>query len=240
MPYPREEQRTTPTQPARPKPRPRPAPVSYSAPPPPPPVVHNSGGQYSGGGGAPRQAPNQNRQGNIQGVGRQGAIQRRQGGGFQAEKGKGGGGQNPGGGDPAQNGLKQFLAGDETYQSAIDSLLTDWQNYKVSNKGERRQLREDFGLSQERMGQERLDALEQMKNDFAARGLLNSSEYMDAIGKYDTEYTQKLGDLTRDRDRNLADLLESLGLYKQNNKEERANARAEAVRRRAQQMGLTG
>lgn len=200
-----------------------------------PPVRSNSTGNYSGGGGGSPsrmsvpQAPPPMRQGRIQGVGngggRRGAVERR------ASK------PDP---RPKAPGLKKYLAGDETYQSQLSSLQKELEDYILANEDQRGDLTEDFGLSQERMAEERTKALDSMKNDFAARGLLESSEFMDAIGDYDTSYQTKLGDLSRDRDRGLEDLLESLGMYRRTNKNELQNARAEAIRRRAEQFGLGG
>lgn len=216
------------------KPRPRPAP-RYSAPAPSysPPSVSSSG-QYSGGG-APRPMPSGNQQGPVGQVGngptraerqaahRQQVIAQRKERQQQMQ-------------DYRQKKQKyqNFLAGDNVYQDQLSSLQKELQDYIVGNKGSRQRVQQDFATAQDRLGTEKTRALEQMQNDFASRGLLNSSEYLDSVGKYNTDFTQRLGDLSTDEQRNIQDLLDSLGAYKRSNTNERQNARAEAIRRRAE------
>ena len=187
---------------------------------------YSGGHTYSSGGGAPSSVPSGTKSGSISGVGQQGgggpdgsAIARRQAQYTQKQE------------------RKQFIPNDETYQSSISSLQQQLEDFILSNKDQRGDVRENFRVTEQRMGDERTRALEGMESDFGARGLLNSSEYMDSVGKYDKDYQTKFGDLTRDRDRNIEDLLESLGMYRRANKGERQNARSEAVRRRTQQFG---
>lgn len=215
---------------ARPAPSPR-----VSSPPP----STTSSGQYSGGhtyssgGGAPQSVPSGTQSGSIGGVG----------------QGGGGGGPNPAVARRREarqdrrekrqerKEFRQFIPNDETYQSSISSLRQQLEDFILSNKDQRGDVRENFRLTNQRMGEERTRALEDMESDFGARGMLNSSEYLDSVGKYNNEFQTKFGDLTRDRDSNIEDLLESLGMYRRANQGERQNARAEAIRRRTQQFG---
>lgn len=211
-------------------PKARPAPVfAKPAPYTPPPPSTSSSGQYSGGtshssgGGAPSNIP-ATQPGAISGVGQKSsgpnpAVARRQ----EARQ--------------ERKDYKQFIPEDETYQSSISSLRQQLEDFILSNKDQRGDVRENFQLTRDRMGKERERALGDMESDFGSRGMLNSSEYMDSIGKYNTDYQTKFGDLTRDRDSNIEDLLESLGMYKRANQGERQNARAEAIRRRAEKFG---
>lgn len=215
------------------KARPAPAQRVSSAPATPPPSTTSSG-QYSGGhsyssgGGAPQSVPSGTQSGSIGGVGQQPprgpnpAVARRQ---ERQEKRQ------------QRREFKQFIPNDETYQSSISSLRQQLEDFILSNKDQRGDVRENFRLTQDRMGSERERALKDMESDFGARGMLNSSEYLDSLGKYNTDYQTKFGDLIRDRDSNIEDLLESLGMYRRANQGERQNARAEAIRRRTQQFG---
>lgn len=218
----------------RAKARPAPSYSNYSAPP-----STSSGGSYSGGyhsgGGAPSSPSSGNSQGAIGPVGnpgpsaaerRQAAIQARQERRQEMRQDY----------REKKQDYRSFIPKDETFQSQVSALRKQLEDTVLSNRDQRKNLREDFRLSKERMGDERTRSLDQMMQDYASRNMLNSTEYMDAVGKYDTDYQQKMGDLTRDRDRNIKDLLESLGMYRQSNQNERQNARAEAVRRRAEQF----
>lgn len=214
----------------KPKPKPAPRPYNppsysppqrtYSAPP-----STTSSGQYSGGtskrsfgggGGRPSAPPNNNRQGPIRGAGQSKPKP--------APK-------------PKAPGIKKWLGMDDTYQGSISSLQKQLEDFILSNEDQRGDVRENFDLTQQRMGTERERALKNMEEDFGSRNMLTSSEYLDSVGKYDTDFQTKIGDLTRDRDKNIEDLLESLGMYRTSNQGERQNARAEAIRRRASKFG---
>lgn len=215
------------------KARPAPSPRVSSAPPSTSSSGQYSGGtNYSGGGGAPQSVPSGTQSGSIGGVGQQGGggpnpavARRREARADRREK------------KQERREYKQFIPNDETYQSSISSLRQQLEDFILSNKDQRGDVRENFRLTNSRMGDERTRALEGMESDFGARGMLNSSEYLDSVGKYNDEYQTKFGDLTRDRDSNIEDLLESLGMYRRANQGERQNARAEAIRRRTQQFG---
>lgn len=220
----------------------RPAPKTFASPSAPPSTT--SSGQYSGGhsrgGGAPVAPASNNSQGPINGPGggggggggnsqaaaRRQAIQERRAAQKEkkAERTK-------------AKEYRNYLAGDETYQGQLSTLQKELEDFILSNKSQRGDVREDFTLTSSRIGDERTRALEQMKEDFAARGMLQSSEFADSMGEYDKQYQQRTGDLTRDRDRQLEALLESLGMYRTSNRNERANARAEAIRRRTEAFG---
>lgn len=202
-----------------------------------PPAVTSSG-HYSSGGGAPSSPPSYS-QGPVHGVGHQGpsaaerAAARRER--IQARREKRQAARKEY--RSKKRDYRSFIPNDETYQGQVSSLQKQLEQFILSNKDQRGDVRQDFRLSRERMGKERTNALDQMEEDFAARGMLNSSEYLDSIGKYNEDYQTKMGDLQRDKNRNIEDLLESLGMYRSSNRESRQNARAEAVRRRAAEFG---
>jgi hypothetical protein len=133
--------------------------------------------------------------------------------------------------------FENFLSTDSTYVGQEAALNKELQDYITSNEDQRRRATEDYNTATSRMGQERTSALERMKNDYAARGLLNSSEFTGAQGEYDRTYNQQLGDLTNSNNRTISDILESLGLFKSSNANTLAEAKAEAIRRRTEQFG---
>ena len=213
-------------------PKPKPAPYS-------PPPSTNSGGNYSGGYSP---SPSSNYSGGGSSAGRASSVPQARAGNVQ---GPGRGGSGGGSGkqpkpkpEPKPPSLKKYLGGDSTFQDQVSLLQKELEDYVLSNQGQRRDLREDFGTATSRMGDERTRALEEMEADFASRGLLNSGLYDESISEYDQQYQQRLGDLSSDRDRGLEDLLESMGMYRRQNRGQRQSARQEAIRRRAEQYGL--
>lgn len=178
----------------------------------------SGGGGNNGGGGRPS-APAPERQGPVQSVGR-------------APK--------PKPAPPPPPSLAKYLAGDSTYNDQISQLIKQFQDYATSNKGQRGDVNEDFRSTLDKMNQKKLEDLDALQNDFAARGLLTSGLYTDAVGDYDQDYQTQLGDLQTSKQRSLNDLLESMRNYKTENIGSRRDARQDAIRRRAQQYGIKG
>lgn len=212
-PPPRQRQRTR----QRNAPPAPPAPTYYA-----PPVSSSSSGQYSsnsGGGGTPRNNPSfQQSQGPIHKPGR-----------------------SPGPSQAVANlapSTGKFLHNDSQYQSDISALQAEIENFVRSNQQEGGQVRGDFRTAMNRMGTERTRSLGEIQADFAARGLLNSTEYLNANEKYNNDYQNKTFDLQHDRGSNISRLKEERRNYRTSNIGERVNARQEAIRRRAEQYGL--
>lgn len=135
------------------------------------------------------------------------------------------------------NQFNNYVNSDSTYQEQTGMLDKELQDYMVSHEDQKRRVTEDYGKAQERMGQERTTAIERMKNDFAARGLLNSSEFSGALGEYDKSYNQQIGDLGSSNSRSLSDLLEQLGIYQTSNQNAKQAAMQDAIRRRTETFG---
>lgn len=194
----------------------------------------NSSGQYTGGSSSrARPAP----------VAQPGPVQRtgnqtRHPAPKPAPKGKGKGGKGKGKG-PAVPSVDQFLAGDSTYQGQYSSLqkaLDDQKNQYNSQTGI---VNQDFATALQKLQDQRTQDLQAMQNDYAARGLLNSGLYTDALGQYDTKYQQQYGELGTDQQRSLADLLSSLNAYSSENTATLSAAKQDAIRRRAAQYGIS-
>lgn len=134
--------------------------------------------------------------------------------------------------------LRQYLAGDEVYNEQRDMLKRALQDYLLSNQDQRGRVREDFGVATERLGEERTLGQQQMLEDFASRGMLQSGAFAKDMGLYDKKYTQSLGDLTRSKDRSIDDLREQMRLFRSESQMRLQAARQDAIRRRAAQEGI--
>lgn len=237
--------------------------INNTVPSAPPPVSSNSSGQYSGGGGAPS-APSGGGSGSISGVGRpsqpsgptQAQIERRalraerhRKQAHRARKQERRANQRERRQERAERKkerienrpprLQEFLAGDDVFQSQISQLQKELENFMTSNRDQRGDVNESFQEALQRMGSERSRALEEMEADFASRGLLNSGLYTDAVGDYNKEYGTRRGDLQTDKSNSLEELIQSAGNFQTDTRGQREAARQEAIRRRAQQFGLT-
>jgi hypothetical protein len=182
----------------------------------------SSTGQYVSGGGAPRSAPTQ-QQGQVQ---RSGNQQRNPA----KKKPKKG---------PHAPGINKYLAGDTTYQDQMSQLRKQLEQFRTSNSSQKNNVGLDFKSALEKLSQQRTTDLGSLENDYSARGMLNSGLYTDALNQYNTGYNQQYSDLNTDQQRSLADLLESLNNYGTENSSSLAAAKADAIRRRAQQYGIT-
>lgn len=224
---------------SRPEPRPQPQPVSKPTYNPP---AANSSGQYSGGtqsGGGRPSAPPKERPGQVNRPGKpENKAPKGPQGTKQPKKEQAGKIQSPGQ-EPAVPSIDEFLAGDTTYNSAISELQKALELFGEQNQESTTRTKSDFELALQRLNEERMRSLQSMEEDFAARGLLNSGLYTEAVGDYDSAYNQRLGDLSTDQQRVLGDLGADLTSQQNLNTSAVEQARLDAIRRRAQQYGIT-
>jgi hypothetical protein len=119
--------------------------------------------------------------------------------------------------------------------AAYNKALADYQaeqglsraDYEKNYQGTRR----DIGLAKQ-------DALTDMENDYAARGLLKSSLYNTDVGKLNQQYQNQYNDLDSQRTNFLAQLAQQLGVFNSQQSVQKQNAQQEALRRRAEQYNL--
>lgn len=139
---------------------------------------------------------------------------------------------------PAPPSVDQFLAGDSTYQrqlAAYNKALADFQTDQSLSKtdyetGYQNTIR-DINLSQQ-------DALSDLKDDYAARGLLRSGLYNDSLGDLNQQYSNQRTDVNKQRTSFLDQLVQELSKYRSEQSVQQGNARAEAIRRRAERYNL--
>lgn len=169
-------------------------------------------------------------------------------GGYDAEKGKGGQapknppkeqpGATPTVGTPTAPSIDEYLMSDTAYQGGISQLMKDLADFQAGNQNEQNSVNSAFQTALQRMGQERTQALSSLEEDFAARGLLNSGLYADAVSDYDTQYNQQIGDLTTDNQNSIASLVAALQQQQGLNTSSQQALREQAIMNRAKQYGL--
>jgi len=189
----------------------------YSAPAPSPspsysgPPSTNNRGNYSGGG-APSAPPSSNSAGPVQRT----APPRK----------------------PEAPKLGKYLAGDADYQASRSQLIKNFQSLRTENRKNRGNVREDYGVTKSRIGEEREKGLTDMKNDFAARGLLGSGVWGEKLGEFEKNYQNQQTDASTSQRRNISQLLTDVKDAKRLKNQSLRQAKLEAIRRRAEKYGL--
>lgn len=134
--------------------------------------------------------------------------------------------------------LDQYLGGDTTYLDQIrqfDRTLGDF----IANLGTRKtRLTADYGENKRNMGQTHDKDIEQIKNDFASRGLIDSGLFVDENAKYEKDYAQQLADFERQYGQSQQDLTTEDTQFRREQDLSKEAARADAARRRAEKYGL--
>lgn len=141
-------------------------------------------------------------------------------------------------GTPAPS-IDDYLSSDTSYQGGVSELMKTLEQFKSGNQASQQDVQSAFKTAMERMGQEREQSLKSLQEDFASRGLLNSGLYAQANSDYDTQYNQRVGDLTKDQQSQLGNLGTDESNFEGLNQTQQAALRAEAIRRRADQYNVT-
>lgn len=132
----------------------------------------------------------------------------------------------------------KYLAGDTTYQRQISDFNRSKADYEANYKRQSGILNRDYTESQRALNrqgtQDRLD----QQNDFAGRGILHSGVFAKALGDYNTEFNARMKSLLSGRTDQLGDLSAQRKSFLSQLAIEQANAREDALRRRAAKLGI--
>lgn len=146
---------------------------------------------------------------------------------------------NPGPIQPvAPPSIEQYLGGDTTYQQQLRGFGKSLADFLAAQKLQNSKITQDYAAAQRAMNQQKVGDLKDIENDFASRGLLSSGLYAGAVGDYNTDFLQKLGQLTTQEKRSLADLLTQKTNFISQQKLDQQKAREGAINRRAAKFGL--
>lgn len=134
--------------------------------------------------------------------------------------------------------LGKWLAGDVTYQQQLADFNRAIAEYNATYNRQKSITNRDYAQSSRALNlQGRQDRSDQ-QNDFAGRGILHSGVYAKALGDYNTAFNQRMKALTTGRTDKLGDLgMQRTNFLRQTNLEKN-NAKQDAIRRRAQQLGI--
>lgn len=134
--------------------------------------------------------------------------------------------------------LKRYLRRDSEYQSVLRDLARSLGDYRARQTIEKNRSGTEYGFAKRLMGQQQTNDLGDMKDDFAARGIVNSGVYAGRVGEYNTQYGQKVAELTRNYGYQKQDYASSYRDYLRQQSFQKEAARQAAIRRRAAKLGL--
>jgi hypothetical protein len=132
----------------------------------------------------------------------------------------------------------KYLAGDTTYQRQSSDFNRTKADYLANYQRQSGIVSRDYAESQRALNrqgaQDRLD----QQNDFAGRGILHSGVFADALGRYNTEFNARMKSLLTGKTDQLGDLDAQKKSFLSQLAIEMANAKEDALRRRAAKLGI--
>lgn len=137
-----------------------------------------------------------------------------------------------------KNPLQEYLANDATFQRQVSRLNQERDRYLRDYDTQRGRANSDFGTARDRLLESRTRASADQGEMLAVRGIDASSIALDEQNKLNQQYAEQESDLVRDRQRVFDDLLSNRQTFQSGLKNERLNARQEAIRRRTQKLGI--
>lgn len=180
---------------------------------------HSSGGSSSGGGSSSRRSSG--------------------GGGGSSFSGGGGGGTSSAPAVPATPSINSYLGTDATYQQSLSGGKRTLKDYLADIGRRRGEATTQYNQTTSNMGQDRLQQLDDIRQEYASRGLINSGLFADAQGKFQKQYTDQLNSLGQQQTGLLSDLLSQQNNYQREYDLAVQQAKQEALARRAAKYGLT-
>lgn len=176
---------------------------------------------YSGGGGSSR---------SYSGGG---------GGGSRSYSGGGGGG---GGSYSAPKvsipSIAKYLGTDSAYQTAVSGGKRTLHDFISDITRRRGEAGTQYNQTLSGMERDRGNQLNDMRQEFASRGIINSGLFADAEGKFQTQYTDQLNALKQQQAGLLADLLSQQNNAQREYELALQQAKQEALARRAAQYNV--
>lgn len=166
---------------------------------------------------------------------------------YGGSSGRSGGGSSSGGGGSysapkvtAAPSLASYLGTDSTYQSAISGGKRSLADFLSEIGRKRGEANTQFNQTTASMERDRTQQLEDLRNEFASRGLINSGLYGQEQGTFQQKFTEQQTALQQQQAGLLADLLSQQKNYQRENDLATEAAKQEALARRAAKYNIGG
>ncbi len=134
--------------------------------------------------------------------------------------------------------IATYLGGDTAYQNAVragKASLADFLSEMTRRRGE---AGTQFDQTLGSMNRDRTQQLEDLKNEFASRGLIQSGLYGEEQGRFQQQFTEQMNALRQQQSALLADLLSQEQNYKRENQQSLEVAKQQALARRASKYSI--
>lgn len=134
--------------------------------------------------------------------------------------------------------MSDYLRSDSTYQRQAAAYAKALADFQADQGLAKTDYNTGFQTTSRDIGLAKADAQKNLQNDFASRGMLQSSLYNQGLGELNTQYQNQSNDLNKQQTSYLEQLAQELMKFKNEQSTQLQNAQAEAVRRRAEKYGL--
>lgn len=131
-----------------------------------------------------------------------------------------------------------YLQGDTTYQSQIAQLRKAYANYVASQGNERTNFNNTYALNRRNLNTERTRGLQDTREDYASRGMLQSGLFGKAYADRQTDYSARQAALDTERTAFQSDLGVNLRAFQGEQETVSTSAKQEAIARRAARYNL--
>lgn len=145
---------------------------------------------------------------------------------------------NPGPIQPVVPDINTFLNQDSGYQQQLRDFTNALAQFNADITRRKGILESDYGTSKKAMEDQKVKDLLALQDDYGARGVLRSGLYGKAVGDYNTEFGNRMTDLSNKQTQALDALTQETNRYKSQQDLQQQAAREEAIRRRAAQYGV--
>lgn len=134
---------------------------------------------------------------------------------------------------PKPPSIAAYLGTDSAYQAALRGGKRSLADF-ISELGRRRgEATTQFDQTKSSMERDRVQQLEDLRNEFASRGTLQSTLYADEQSRFNEQFTTQMNSLAQQQAALLADLLSQQKNYQREQDLAMEAARQEALQRRA-------
>lgn len=138
---------------------------------------------------------------------------------------------------PAPPNLEAFSAKDSTYQNQLSALKKALADYMAQQGQGKNQYLTSYASDAKSLGENRTQGLDDLGNDFASRGLLQSGLYADSLSDLNSDFDKRQAALDQARAAFLAQQGSDLTNFKSEQQLTQQKALQEAAARRAAQYG---
>ena len=139
---------------------------------------------------------------------------------------------------PPPMSLDDFVSQDTAYQSQLAALSKAFTDYQSQQEQAKTNYLTNYGTDRDALERNRVNAMSELENDFASRGLLQSGLYADSRADLTNDYDRRNAALEQAKAQYIAGLTNDLSNFQSEQDLTKQRALQEAAARRAAQYGI--